>query len=78
MYKPMKEPLQVKGENGMNVLRIELVSEIHNVKTYKITYQESESIETRLVGRTFNYDEDAESFPESVLDFAEKWILGDL
>lgn len=64
--------------NGMNVLRIELVREIGNVKTYKITYQESESIETRLVGRTFNYGEDAESFPESVLDFAEKWILGDL
>lgn len=64
--------------NAMNVLRIELVREIGNVKTYKITYQESESIETRLVGRTFNYGEDTEDFPESVLDFAEKWILGDL
>lgn len=64
--------------NGMNVLRIELVREIGNVKTYKITYEENESIETRLVGRTFNYDEDAENFPEFVLDFAEKWILGDL
>lgn len=77
----MKEPLQSKGElimNGMNVLRIELIREIGNVKTYKITYEENESIETRLVGRTFNYDEDAENFPETVLDFAEKWILGDL
>lgn len=64
--------------NGMNVLRVELVREIGNVKTYKITYEESESIETRLVGRTFNYDKDAENFPESVLDFAESWILGDL
>ena len=64
--------------NGINVLRIELVREIGNVKTYKITYEESESIETRLVGRTFNYGEDVENFPESVLDFAEKWILGDL
>lgn len=64
--------------NAMNVLRIELVREIGNVKTYKITYEESESIETILVGRTFNYNEDAENFPEIVLDFAEKWILGDL
>ncbi len=62
----------------MNVLRVELVREIGNVKTYKITYEESESIETRLVGRTFHYDEDAEKFPESVLDFVENWILGDL
>lgn len=77
----MKESLQSKGEliiNGMNVLRIELIREIGNVKTYKITYEENESIETRLVGRTFNYEEDAENFPESVLDFAEKWILGEL
>ena len=37
--------------NAMNVLRIELVREIGNVKTYKITYEESESIETILVGR---------------------------
>lgn len=62
----------------MNVLRIELIREVGNVKTYKITYEESESIETRLVGRTFNYDEDVEKFPESVLDFVENWILGDL
>lgn len=62
----------------MNVLRIELIKEIGNVKTYKITYEENESVETRLVGRTFNYNEDAEKFSESVLDFAEKWILGDL
>ena len=34
--------------NAINVLRIELVREIGNVKTYKITYEESESIETIL------------------------------
>lgn len=62
----------------MNVLRIELIKEIGNVKTYKIIYEESESIETRLVGNTFNYDEDACDFPELVLDFTERWILGNL
>lgn len=62
----------------MNVLNIELVKEDGKVTTYKITLDESKSIETRLVGRTFNYGEDAMNFPESVLDFAEKWILGDL
>lgn len=40
----------------MNVLRIELLKEIGNLKTYKIIYKESESIETTLVGNTFNYD----------------------
>lgn len=64
--------------SAMNVLRIEMIREIHNVKIYRITYQETESIETTLVGNTFNYGKDAEKFPESVLDFAEKWILGDL
>lgn len=62
----------------MNVLRIELVKEIGNLKTYKIIYEESESIETRLVGNTFNYEGDALNFPELVLDFAERWILGNL
>lgn len=62
----------------MNVLRIELVKEEENVKTYKIIYEENDVIETTLVGRTFNYGEDAENFPESVLEFAEKWILGEL
>lgn len=62
----------------MNVLRVALIREIGNVKMYRITYQETESIETTLVGNTFNYGQDAEKFPESVLDFAEKWILGDL
>lgn len=59
----------------MNVLRIELVREVGNVKTYKIIYEENKSIETRLVGRKFNYDEDKWRFPELVLDFAERWIL---
>lgn len=61
----------------MNVLRIELVREVGNVKTYKITYEESESIETRLVRNTFNYSEEP-NLPETVLDFAEQWILGNI
>lgn len=61
----------------MNVLRIELVREVGNVKTYKITYEESESIETRLVRNTFNYSEEPK-VPEAVLDFAEQWILGNI
>ena len=64
----------------MNVLRIELIREVGNVKEYRIIYEENDVIETKLVGRTFNYDEDPEELnvPESVLDFAENWILGDL
>ena len=64
----------------MNVLRIELIREIGNVKEYRIIYEENDVIETKLVGRTFNYDKDPEelNIPESVLDFAENWILGDL
>ena len=64
----------------MNVLRIELIREVGNVKEYRIIYEETDVIETKLVGRTFNYDEDPEelNIPESVLDFAENWILGDL
>ena len=64
----------------MNVLRIELIREVGNVKEYRIIYEETDVIETKLVGRTFNYDEDLEELnvPESVLDFAENWILADL
>lgn len=62
----------------MNVLRIELVREIGNAKTYKIIYEENESIEVTNVGHTFNYDGDALNFPELVLDFAERWILSNL
>lgn len=64
----------------MNVLRIEKLSETANEVKYKIIYEEQDVIETTLVGRTFNYDVDVEklNFPESVLDFAEYWILGDL
>ena len=64
----------------MNVLRIEPIREVGNVKTYRIIYEETDVIETKLVGRTFNYDEDPEELnvPESVLDFAENWILADL
>ena len=64
----------------MNVLRIELIREVGNVKEYRIIYEETDVIETKLVGRTFNYDEDPEELnvPESALDFAENWILADL
>ena len=62
---------------GINVLRVELVREIGNAKTYKIVYQEETEIETILVGKTFNYGEEP-NIPEAVLDFAEQWILGKL
>ena len=62
---------------GINVLRVELVREIGNLKTYKITYQEETEVETTLVGNTFNYCEEPK-LPEAVLDFAERWILGNL
>ena len=64
----------------MNVLRIELIREVGNVKEYRIIYEETDVTDKKLVGRTFNYDEDPEELnvPESVLDFAENWILADL
>lgn len=63
--------------NGINVLRVQLIREIGNAKTYKIIYQEETKIETTLVGKTFNYGEEP-NIPDNVLDFAEQWILGDL
>lgn len=62
---------------GINVLRVELVREIGNLKTYKITYQEEIEVETTLVGNTFNYSEEP-NLPEAVLDFAEQLILGNI
>lgn len=63
----------------MNVLKVELVREIGNVKEYKITYQEDNVFTTKVVGKTFNYDdEEIKNIPEAVLDFIEAWILGDL
>jgi len=65
----------------MNVLRIELVGEIGNAKEYRITYQEDEDnvVTAKVVGKTFNYDdEEIKNIPETVLDFAENWILGEL
>lgn len=63
----------------MNVLRVELVREIGNLKEYKITYQEDDIFTTKVVGKTFNYDdEEIKNIPEAVLDFIEAWILGDL
>mgnify|MGYP007007786309 CR=1 FL=1 len=62
---------------GINVLRIELIREIGKLRTYKIAYQEETEIETTLVGNTFNYSEEPK-VPETVLDFAEQWILGNI
>lgn len=62
---------------GINVLRVELVREIGNLKTYKITYQEETEVETTLIGNTFNHSEEPKVL-EVALDFAEKWILGEL
>lgn len=65
----------------MNVLRIELVGEIGNAKEYRITYQEDEDnvVTAKVVGKTFNYDEEEiKNIPETVLNFAENWILGEL
>ena len=62
---------------GINVLRVKLAREIGNLKTYKITFQEETEVETTLVGNTFNYSEEP-NLPEAVLDFAEKWILGNI
>lgn len=63
----------------MNVLRVELVREIGNVKEYKITYQEDDVFTTKIVGKTFNYDnKEIKNIPEAVLDFTEAWILGTL
>lgn len=63
----------------MNVLRVELVREIGNLKEYKITYQEDDIFTTNVVGKTFNYDDgEIKNIPEAVLDFIEAWILGDL
>lgn len=63
----------------MNVLRVELVREIGKMCEYKVTYEESDVFTVKVVGKTCNYDEsEIKNIPESVLDFAEKWILGDL
>ena len=54
----------------MNVLRVELIREIGNVKEYKITYQEDNVVTAKVVGKTFNYDdEEINNIPETVLDF---------
>lgn len=63
----------------MNVLRVELIREIGNVKEYKITYQEDNVATAKVIGKTFNYDEEEiKNIPETVLNFAENWILGEL
>lgn len=81
MRKPKERTVYLESEvQDMNVLRVELIREVGNVKEYRIIYEETDVIETKLVGRTFNYDKDPEKLNvlESVLDFAENWILGNL
>ena len=63
----------------MDVLRVELVKETGKLKEYKITYQEDNVVTAKVVGKTFNYDdEEIKNIPETVLDFVEAWILGKL
>lgn len=63
----------------MNVLKIELIREIGKLLEYKITYEENDVYSAKLIGHTFNYDlEEIKNIPESVIDFTEKWILGNL
>ena len=63
----------------MNVLKVEFVKKIGIVKEYKITYQEDSVFKVNVVGRAFYYDgEEIKNIPETVLDFAENWILGEL
>lgn len=53
--------------------------ELEEFDEYKVTYEESEKFIVKVVGRTFNYDyEDTKTIPESVLDFVQNWILGEL
>ena len=63
----------------MNVLRVEFVREVGNLKTFYIIYNEDIEFETTLVGKTFNYGEGIDGvIPEVVLDFVEKWILEEI
>lgn len=63
----------------MNVLRVELVREIGELREYKVTYEEADTFTVKVSGKTFNYNyEETKNIPETVLDFVEKWILGDL
>lgn len=63
----------------MNVLRIDLIREIGNMQEYEVTYEEKDKFTVKVVGKTFNYDyEETKTIPESVLEFVEKWILGEL
>ena len=62
----------------MTVLQVDLIKETGRLREYKITYQD-DVFNTILVGNTFNYDgKEIENIPETVLDFVEKWIKGDL
>lgn len=62
----------------MTVLQVDLTREVGRLREYKISYQ-GEVFNTKVVGNTFNYDEkEIENIPETVLDFVEKWIQGNL
>lgn len=64
----------------MKVIEVNLVREIGNVVEYEVTYQEETKFTVKKVGRnTFNYEfNEIELVPERVLNFVEKWILGDI
>lgn len=62
-----------------NVITVELLMEIHDMVKYKVVYEESDSFEVTVIGRTCNYNEDEiKNIPESVLDFVDKWLTGNL
>lgn len=57
----------------MNVISIELVSEIHRMIKYKITYEKEVVDLTVVDGNTYNYSKE---LPEQVIDFVEWYISG--
>ena len=58
-----------------NIIQIELMSEVHQVCTYKVIYQESEVFTVTNVRGTFNYkQEEIDKIPEFVLDFVESYL----
>lgn len=63
--------------NKSIVLEVELVSEIHQVKTYKVDYCGLE-FDLTVVGTTYNYkgEQIEDRIPDEVLEFVEGWIGG--
>lgn len=63
----------------MNVLRIELIREIEDVREYKVVYEESNVFTIKMNGNRMQYDEyDVENIPEEVVNFAIDWIRDEL